>query len=43
MVGDERDEGGERQEKKVDATAYIRATLHLSQTHVVTSLADLGL
>ena len=40
MMGEEKDKGGERQEKKVDATAYIRATLHLSQTHVVTSLAE---
>ena len=34
---------GEKQKKrKVDATAYIRATLHLSQNHVVTSLVDSG-
>ena len=34
--------GEKEKRRKVDASAYIRATLHLSQNHVVTSLADLG-
>ena len=41
----EEDDGGGERRRKVDATAYMRCTLHLSHVpnHVVTSsLADLG-
>ena len=34
--------GEKEKRRQVDATAYMRCTLHLSQNHVVTSLADVG-